>query len=417
MKVKNLLLAGLAAFAMASCSNNDEVTADGGQSLVNNAKMRLTIALPQSSNTRAVTGGTEVGTVAESNINDLTVIVKIGTATIYKTYEVGELTDNTTPDFEVPAGAATVLAFVNYGKGTVTLDNYTKSVEKAEYTGLTINNSIASTEGKGNFHMYGEGNGPVVAGTQNHVIVNINRVVAKIVEKSFENQITFTPGIKTPDDKTQYPKIVLKDYSIINMGMEVSTAKDNAESLTNTQLYNAYKGLENTTCQDIFKGLVSAKLDKVQTSYCLANQTPDLAAGGGSDQTYIVYKAKITYDNDGGGITGTFYVRDGKAYNLASLQIAYPNIYKDLTDDTSIEDWFKVGVLKYENGFAYYKKPIQTINENKILRNNVYNVTVKNITGLGAPALDIPTTPTLTYLDIQIKVNQWTVQTNDITLE
>ena len=70
MKVRNLLLAGLAMTAMAACSNNDEFIDNSIQAPTGEqATMRINFAVPVSGNTRAANdGGADAGSKEESTI-------------------------------------------------------------------------------------------------------------------------------------------------------------------------------------------------------------------------------------------------------------------------------------------------------------------------------------------------------------
>ncbi|MBE6337209.1 MAG: hypothetical protein E7068_00145 [Lentimicrobiaceae bacterium] len=87
--------------------------------------------------------------------------------------------------------------------------------------------------------------------------------------------------------------------------------------------------------------------------------------------------------------------------------------------------------ILYSNGYTYYYTDIQhlksaTATTYGIVRNHIYEVNIKSITGLGTPVSDVtseikvPVTPTeediKTYLAAEINILSWKLITNDIDL-
>ena len=84
MKVKNLLLAGLAVAAMTACSN-DEIVDSSAIATGEDASIRISFLAP-ASETRGVTdGGTNAGSMDESKITTATIVLDYnGTKRIVK---------------------------------------------------------------------------------------------------------------------------------------------------------------------------------------------------------------------------------------------------------------------------------------------------------------------------------------------
>ena len=87
--------------------------------------------------------------------------------------------------------------------------------------------------------------------------------------------------------------------------------------------------------------------------------------------------------------------------------------------------------ILYSNGYTYYYTDIQhlksaTATTYGIVRNHIYEVNIKSITGLGTPVgnetstIYVPVTPTeediKTYLAAEINILSWKLITNDIDL-
>lgn len=417
MKLRSLFLAGLAVMAMASCSNDVEGV-DNNVEPMKDAKMQLAITFPQATVTRAELTEDQKGEAYEQKINDLTVIVVNGASIVREYYTADQLVNgkediakkNMTPAFDVPSGTATVYAYANYGNGdkAITASNYTTYEESATYTGLSIDNNIASVTGE-NFHMNGTTvNVPIAEGETNYALVNISRVAAKIAEATETK--AYTHEGKYGDKLT----ITLTDYSLVNLDNKINVLNDDANSRTEVDFYNYYAGAENTSCEDLFKNKPNIKIDAAnKTSYCLANQS--------SIKTQVIYKAKATFEGSVTEKDGTFYIRNNRnneatVYTLAQLQAAFPGVYDKCTANTSIAEWAALGVKKYAAGVCYYKQDIKANNATQILRNNYYKLNVTNIRDLGDPEIDMPNPDPLTLLEVEIKVMPWTVWNNDIIL-
>lgn len=418
MKVKNLLLAGLVAVAMSACSNETE-NGSSVDNLAKDAKMQLSITLPTATGTRA--NATEVGELQEQKINNLTVVVVNKSSVVVKYYTKDELVNgtegfasikNTTPAFDVTSGTAQVYAYANYPQGEIHANNYNSYEIEGSYTDkLTLSGDIANFS-KENFYMSGSNpNVEITAGSViNRAIVPINRVAAKISETTPNKPFTPTATLD------QNPTIQLTDYLFYNLSKQTGVLLDFE---TVTKFYNKYDGAENVDCTPLWidNQTPSIKItDKTQSTYCLANKNhkPE-------ENTNIAYRAKINYAKGVADEDGTFYVRkaaDGimKVYSLTSLKAAYQGLYDNFDKDTTTKTWFDNGVLKYTKGISYYKKELTTNSVAEIVRNNVYKVTVKSISGLGAPELDMPEVGDLTMLTVEVRVQPWTIQINDIEL-
>ncbi len=424
MKLRNLFLVSLAAMAMASCSNEVEGVDNGN--FAKDAKMQLAITFPQTNKTRAGENDLAKGEAYEQQINDLTVVVVNGRDLTVVSYTSDELVNgkvettkvNMTPVFEVSAGTVNVYAYVNYGKGSITAGNYTTYEENASYAGLSINNNVANVEGA-NFHMNGStANVEISPNVTNYAQVVISRVAAKITEATAEKSYTHE-DLEYGANLT----IELTDYSLVNLGKKVNVLSDNATSITSENAYNFYAGSSNETYQNLFENMPQAGIDaKNKDSYCLANQSSGNA-------THVIYKAKATFaEVDGVKVTdedGTFYIRNNKegtptVYSLAQLQSTYPGVYNNCDQNTTTEDWSKLGVKKYTEGYCYYKHAITTATEGgnaaEILRNNLYLLNVTNIKDLGTPELDTPNPDPTTLLEVEVIIKAWTFNQNDITL-
>lgn len=125
MKVKNLLLAGLAAIAMTACNNEDGFIDNENPNLTGEqAKMRLLFSFDGNGSTRTVSkGDDDAGTELEYGASEVTVVLDYGNdePLVYvkglKLLKLDETTKEavaTTDPFEVAAGTSVKMyAFVN----------------------------------------------------------------------------------------------------------------------------------------------------------------------------------------------------------------------------------------------------------------------------------------------------------------
>lgn len=105
--------------------------------------------------------------------------------------------------------------------------------------------------------------------------------------------------------------------------------------------------------------------------------------------------------------------------------------YTEIDRETINEEWANNPEMRFKVKFwrqmkTYYYVPINHIkgsNKKAIIRNHLYNITIKSIHGLGTPVPDteneiIPVTPTNdnTYIDFTIEVTPYEKITNDIVL-
>lgn len=119
MKVKNLLLAGLAVAAMTACSNNDEIVENGIQTTGEEASMQINLKFADQG-TRAVSGEPDEGADFERESSTVTAIIVYPNSTknkVYKNLTLVEGSNKTykTEAFSVEAAnGVNVYAIINY---------------------------------------------------------------------------------------------------------------------------------------------------------------------------------------------------------------------------------------------------------------------------------------------------------------
>lgn len=416
MKVRNLLLAGLAVAAMTACSNNeiDEIV-DNGKVDAKEAFMEFGIAFPTL--TRA--NGTEVGLASENDFQSATIILDYGSEgkeiRVLDRALFTETTENvlyTKEKVIVKEGTALVYVVLN---PTNTIASALAGVNwnNSEYTAnygdkTTLKTAIADITGNESFLMSGaavnSSNQPelfnFVAGKPVTVRATVDRVAAKFEEKTdpeAEYDVTKSANGEAMQDAEGNAitvKVSVTDYTYANL--QKKSYVFNKESNPNPK-GDTYQPWGSDTYS--FYPALGVNANGIgDITYCLENYDDD-------DKTMAIYKAEATIN----GVAQTFWVdADNKLYKTISELNA---VYSNVDEDTSIEDCQILGIRKYVGGVCYYKANIKTDGKDKIVRNNVYKLTVTNIEKLGLP--EPKDEPEMAELKLEVEVKAWTIQTNN----
>lgn len=407
MKVRNLLLAGLAAVAMTACSNENDETVDNGQVQgTENALIQLGISYP------VTTRATEEGLTSEQTFETAKVIVNGDIHTYeYKDFRIGE-NDNTLylkDGIPVSAGEASIYVILNLqGEPTTPYASMTAS---ANYVS-TLDGLTGYVAKPGAFLMSNEKGEvktvTVKAGEVATARINVERAAAKLVEQSkttaFEN---ITPGI--------YGKklnITLRQYSFVNLQQDTYVLANTTPIESNFfQAYDAAKATWDYVSKDIVGNVQESTPDaNSNITYCLENKD--------ANNTRVVYEAVATWGEE--TEAATFYVTsENEVYtSFESLAAKFGNMLtaNGLTAESKAADFRAAGVpiKMYEDGKCYYTADIytNTASNKTIVRNNVYKLNVSSITKLGEPT----PTPDPASLNIEVKVLPWTINLVDIIL-
>lgn len=417
MKVKNLLLAGLAVAAMTACSNeNDEFVNNGNQTGEKNATMEFGITFP------SLTRATEDGLATEQDFKTATVIVDYADENLANTVTViprelfspreGTSTLYTKENIAVNEGEAKVYVVLNsIDKFNLTGDNWLKSIYNNQY--ITGNMDITAITGDNNFLMSGSQEGTVTFAKNEAktVRVPVDRVAAKLEEKtgSTENNHTILRSYdgKVLASATAEADLVvtlsLERYSYANL--QQSSYLFPQSPVLDESLFQPYDTQVNYDYKTI-GDLVDGHGD---ITYCLehlnssANPTMALyeaqALINGEKQTFWVDQ---DVDKDGNNILYT---------TVGEVQSKYPTF----TGTESIAQCKQLGLRKYEEGKCYYTAEIKSDGASKIERNNVYKLTVTDVKKLGLP--EPKKEGEYATLTLEVEVKQWTIQTNNFTFE
>lgn len=422
MKVKSLLLAGLAAFAMASCSNNDEVIDNNGNSGEKTSQMQFGIEFPKSTETRAE-AGTEAGTVAEYEFSRIAVVLFTNGNKSVLTFGRTDFEDKSVAgsnnrlflkkSISVEAGASSLYAFVNPTDALMGSLNsaananallmLTENAGYGDIDALEGDNKIAKEQG---FLMSNAGG---VAKTQTFganastdVTIQVDRVAAKMEEKSQTTAFDVTGETSKPAPDATL-KITLGQYTFTNLATTTSVLYN--ENYTTAGYFQKVGDFGTTTWTDFSSKNITGVNDKAigDITYIMEN------IGGNAIPTRIMYEASASWN---GQPAKTFYIlADGKVYLSFDELQANVNI-SGLTENSTVAEFAAKGIKKYVDGKCYYSVDIKTNGtESKIVRNNVYKLKVSSIAKLGTttPTPD----PTPTSINLTVDMKPWTVNTQE----
>lgn len=422
MKIRSLFLASLAALVMASCSNEVEGIDNGGDTGEKEAVMQFGIAFSNTAVRTTTAGTSEAGSEAEQNFTDATIVIEQGNTkdiVIVPFAQFAKSTENQSvlwlkEKIAVKEGDANVYVFLNASTALKTaLQGATNT-----YAGLTasvsFNGSLAALAEAGqiaaanNFLMCntsGDAESTTFTkNTTNNLKVNVSRVAAKLEEKTpADNSFDVTNELKNYADKNISVKLTNFSYA----GLQQTTSILAGNTVT-ANLYKPYNGVNFAEADYDYLAINGG-----QTNYCMEN----LIGTTKATRTNAIYKGVISIEGVTAGTT-IYVTSDGYAFtSITDMEAAGYN-YEGLTTTTSILDcWNNWALKKYENGVCYYSAEIETAGANggaKIVRNNIYRLSVESISKIGSVLPRDFEDPTL--LNLTVEENPWTVNLNSFTL-
>ena len=407
MKVKDLLLAGLAVAAMTACSNDIDEIVDNGNLNPETALMQLSFEVPGVTGraTSVEDGDDEQGTADEYGVQ--TVDVKL----TYKDGSSKELS-KVIADFKVenngqtliltnvevvPAGTITEATAVLNKKN---LNPWSTSPFTVTESGLDyLTSGIAEAK---NFLMSGKitEEKEFVAGSTTNIVIPVSRVSAKLDEVTDTKTFTIAANADAGAQINETMKITLDQYSYGNLALQSNILEGNVASQTYLYPYStakstyAYNAMSNDA-----------------VVYCLENAAVD---GLQKNSTYVLYKAKVTFGDEAPIVP--FYVWNNTIYKtLAELKVANAGIGESFTDNSTQAEFLAKHVYKYEDGECFYMTEVDySTNAHKIVRNTWYKLEVESIAKLGFPTPDVPPTYDEAYMNLKITINPWKVRFNKI---
>lgn len=429
MKVKNLLLAGLAVAAMTACSNDIESVDNNDLPLEKNASMQLNFSFPKTSETRA-TGDKVPGSEFEYGVSTVTAILEysgsnkrlvVKDLTIQGEPNADGVITATTGTFQVSTGTISkIYAIVNNNDATVSAgtDLSNLLVAEAPYS-LPLNSldylreTIAENS---NFLMSGTSEEAVTinAGETKTGTISVDRVCAKLeeqTEKTTPYELT-EPTVVSKDGKAISIRIIGHTYANLNANSYVFK-NANGSWWSQNDIIQAYSA-EKTEADYCWK--------EKESTYCLENITgADKDSWDRGKATHALYKGQVYLGDT--KIEGKFYVKANFDGNIlypdwATLKADYTSSLPATEDELTSTMMENLGIMQYNGGVCYYSAPIMTNGTTvDIVRNNWYQLSVGAIKDLGTPN-PVPVDKTeKSYLSLTVNIMPWTIQANDFTLE
>ena len=470
-------LVSAAALSFTSCSSNDDLAGNAGQAKVDQFYMTLTIQTPNSNGTRTVVNKPTVdATAAESDVTSGTFyLVDANNKIVFKksiskeewaekkipTQGTNGKTTLQVPVENVTAGTKYSVYFLaNSESASPLTDVYTSDLaNKFAKAYSTANNFAMFNENdadvKGNSHtvVFTSDNKDANSAAKVSSTINIERLTARIDEpKSAVSTIQpYAEDAEVSDEQKEANKkaveavksLKLTRYAISNVANKTNVMQQWADATTlsiptgityfqPTSEFGTKTLLQN---DNYFK-----TVDKSHKDYVFENNSSDAATS-----MYFEYTVELSddYKKDADFKDGTFYRYNKVIYSsIQDIIDAYKDVKaifngqtkdaviaeltaakNDTTDPEAKLDEFrkKYDIEVFNNGKTYYVQKIQDQYlgvANTIQRNSIYLLNVKNIFNVGAQVPNGgPDDRTLYYLDVEVSVNPWVLNSYDVDLQ
>ena len=478
MKKMNLLVMSLvsaAALSFTSCSSNDDLAGNAGQAKVDQFYMTLTIQTPNSNGTRTSLKNDFAATTEESDVTSGTFYLVDANNKIVFTHTISkeEWAEKKYPTQGTNGKTTLQIPVENVTAGTKYSVYFLANSESASpltdvYTSDLANKFAKAYSTANNFAMFNENDADVKANSHTVVftsdnkdansaakvssIIDIERLTARIDEpmsaasaiKPYAVDATASDEEKKANaDAVKAVKgVTLTKYAISNVANKTNVMQQWADATTlsiptgityfqPTSEFGTKTLLQN---YDYFKAVTT---DKSLKDYVFENNSSDAATS-----MYFEYTVELNkeYQDKADIKDGTFYrynkviyskiqdiidaykdqkaIFDGK--DAASVIAELKAAKDDTTNPEAKLDEFrkKYDIEVFNNGKTYYVQKIKDQYlgvENTIQRNSIYLLNVKNIFNVGAQVPNGgPDDRTLYYLDVEVSVNPWVLNTQDV---
>lgn len=479
MNLLVMSLVSAAALSFTSCSSNDELDDNNaGQNKVDKFYMTLTVQTPTSNGTRTAQKNPKDASKEESYVTSGTFYLVDANGKIAKSITIDE---QAWADAKVPQqgtdGKTTLQVPVeNVTAGTKYSVYFLANATSASpLTGVfTSDNKFATAYSTANnFAMFNQNDADVKANSHTVVfksdnkdanspakvsdIIKIDRLTARIDEPTSEAteiqtyakdaEVTEAEKKANEDAKQAVSKVALTSYAISNVANKTNVMqKWNDAKCTNLSIPEGITYFQPTsefgtkTLLQNYGYFNAVTTDKSQKDYVFENNNENAATS-----MYFEYKVELSdkYKTNADFGDGTFYrynkviysriqdiidfykdqkaIFDGKdaATVIAELKAAK----EDTTDPEAKLDEFrkKYDIEVFNEGKTYYVQKIKDqylTAENTIQRNSIYLLNVKNIFNVGAQVPNGgPDDRTLYYLEVEVSVNPWVLNSYDVDLK
>ena len=478
MKKMNLLVMSLvsaAALSFTSCSSNDDLAGNAGQEKVDKFYMTLTVQTPTSNGTRTAQKNPHDASKEESYVTSGTFYLVEANGKIAKSITIDE---QAWADAKVPQqgndGKTTLqIPVENVTAGTkysvYFLANATSASPLTDvYTSDLANKFAKAYSADNKFAMFNQNDADVKANSHTVVftsdnkdansaakvsdIIKIDRLTARIDEptseateiKAYAEDAKATEAEKKAnEDAIKAVKgVTLTKYAISNVANKTNVMQQWTDATTlsiptGIIYFQPTSEFGTKTLLQNYGYFNAVTTDKSQKDYVFENNSSDAATS-----MYFEYTVELNkeYQDKADIKDGTFYRYNKVIYSrIQDIIDAYKDVKaifdgkdaqtvvdeltaakNDTTDPEAKLDEFrkKYDIEVFNAGKTYYVQKIKDQYlgvENTIQRNSIYLLNVKNIFNVGAQVPNGgPDDRSLYYLDVEVSVNPWVLNTQDV---
>lgn len=481
MKKVNLLVMSLvsaAALSFTSCSDSEDLA---GNSLnkVDKFYMTLTVQTPTSNGTRTAQKNPHDASKEESYVTSGTFYLVEANGKIAKSITIDEQAwadakipqqgnDGKTtlqiPVEDVTAGTKYSVYFLaNATSASPLTDVYTSDLDKKFAKAYSADNKFAmfnqnDADVKANSHtvVFTSDNKDANTAAKVSDIIKIDRLTARIDEPTSEAtaikayakdaEVTEAEKNANEDAKNAVSKVALTSYAISNVANKTNVMQQWGDAkCTNLSIPEGITYFQPTsefgtkTLLQNYGYFNAVTTDKSHKDYIFENNSSDNATSIYFEYTVTlndVYKNKADFPD------GTFYRYNKVIYsNIKDIIDAYQDqkaifdgkdadavkaeleaAKADPDSEAKLDEFRKkYDIEVFNNGKTYYVQKIKDQYlgvENTIQRNSIYLLNVKNIFNVGAQVPNGgPDDRTLYYLDVEVSVNPWVLNSYDVDLK
>lgn len=472
-------LVSAAALSFTSCSDSEDL-AGNSQNKVDKFYMTLTVQTPTSNGTRTAQKNPHDASKEESYVTSGTFYLVEANGKIAKSITIDEKAwadakipqqgnDGKTtlqiPVEDVTAGTKYSVYFLaNATSASPLTDVYTSDLDNKFAKAYSTANKFAmfnenDADIKANSHtvVFTSDNKDANSAAKVSDIIKIDRLTARIDEPTSEAteiqtyakdaEVTEAEKKANEDAKKAVSKVALTSYAISNVANKTNVMQQWTDAkCTNLSIPEGITYFQPTsefgtkTLLQNYGYFNAVTTDKSRKDYIFENNSSDNATSMYFEYTVTlndVYKNKADFQD------GTFYRYNKVIYsNIQDIINAYKDVKAifngqtkdaviaelkaakdDTTDPEAKLDEFrkKYDIEVFNNGKTYYVQKIKDQYlgvENTIQRNSIYLLNVKNIFNVGAQVPNGgPDDRTVFYLDVEVSVNPWVLNSYNVDLK
>ena len=481
MNLLVMSLVSAAALSFTSCSDSEDLANDkAGQNKVDKFYMTLTVQTPTSNGTRTAQKNPHEASKEESYVTSGIFYLVDANGKIAKSITIDEKawadakipqqgTDGKTtlqiPVEDVTAGTKYSVYFLaNATSASPLTDVYTSDLANKFAKAYSADNKFSmfnqnDADVKANSHtvVFTSDNKDANSAAKVSDIIKIDRLTARIDEPTSEAteiqtyakdaEVTEAEKKANEDAKQAVSEVALTSYAISNVANKTNVMQQwNDEKCTNLSIPEGIIYFQPTsefgtkTLLQNYGYFNAVTKEKSHKDYVFENNSSDAATS-----MYFEYTVKLNkeYQDKADFTDGTFYrynkviysniqdiinkykdvkaIFDGK--DAATVKAELEAAKNDTKDPEAKLDEFrkKYDIEVFNNGKTYYVQKIQDQYlgvANTIQRNSIYLLNVKNIFNVGA---QVPNggrdDRTLYYLEVEVSVNPWVLNSYDVDLK